>query len=301
MPIDGSLQSRIAEEMAIYLSKLLSSQVTVMQTVSNEPLTLKGRVYLPTENYAPISNATGQFPRALSLPKTKEYTFSEEVVKEVMAEYTTKEQSLLAQTVALFAQEGIIAKEKLVEAADVAESVISEAEAGNYDMIIMGNFGSDEKNDLSLGKVSSKVSLSVKIPVMIVRNKREVTKILIPVDGSPKDEKSLQKAKIIGKVTGSKIVLMHVQEKSLLKLKPEIKEKGIKILNDASGLLEGLLFEQKLVPGDPAETILRISNEEDIDLIVLNSGGHEALRAHLLGSVSHHVLHNAIVPVLLVK
>ncbi len=301
LPIDGSLQSKIAQEMALYLSKLFSSQVTVMHAVSNEPLTLSGRVYLPTENYAPISNATGQFPRALSLPKTKEYTFSEEVVKEVIDEYTTKEESLLAETVAFFAQEGIIAKEKLVEAADIAESVISEVKDGNYDLIIMDNSGSEEKDDLSLGKVSAKVSLSVKIPIIIVRNKREVKKILIPVDGSSKDEKALQKAKIIGKATGSKVVLLHVQEKSLLKLKPEIKEMGLQILNRAGGLLEGLQFEQKLVPGDPAELILQTSKQEDIDLIVMNGGSHEALRAHLLGSVSHHVLHHATIPVMLVR
>ncbi len=301
LPINGTLQSRIAQEMALYISKLFISQVTVMQVFSNEPLSLPGRVYLPTENYAPISNATGQFPRALSLPKTKEYAYSEDVVKEVIDEYTTKEQSLLAQTVALFAQEGITAKEKHVEAADVAESVISEAEAGNYGLIIMDNSGSEEKDDLSLGRISAKVSLSVKIPIIIVRNKREVKKILIPVDGSPKDEKALQKAKIIGKATGSQVILLHVQEKSLLKLKPEIKEIGLQILNHASGVLEGLPFEQRLIPGDPAAAILQTSNQEDIDLIVMNSGNHEALRAHLLGSVSHHVLHNATVPVMLVK
>jgi nucleotide-binding universal stress UspA family protein len=301
LPIDGSLQSKIAQELALYVSKLFSSHVTVMHIVSNQPLSLPGRVYLPTENYAPISNATGQFPRALRLPKTKEYTLSEEVAKEVIDEYKTKEQSLLDQAVSLFTQEGIVAKEKLVEAADVADSVISEAEAGKYDLIIMDNGGSQKKDEFGLSRASAKVSSSAKVPIIIVRNKTEVKKILIPVDGSTKDEKTLESAKIIGKATESKILLLHVQEKSLLKLKPEIKEVGLQILNHASGLLEGLQVETKLIPGDPAESILHISKQEDIDLIIMNSGKHEALKARLLGSVSHHVLQNATIPVMLIK
>lgn len=272
LPINGSLQSKIAQEMTLYLSKLFDSQVTVMHVVSNEPLSLPGRVYLPTENYAPISNATGQFPRALSLPKTREYPYSEEVVKEVIDEYNTKEQSLLDEAVAFFAQEGITAKRKLVEVKDIAENVISESEIGKYDLIIMDNGGSEEKDDLSLGKVSAKVSSSAKIPIMIVRNKREINKVLVPVDGSAKDEKALLNAKIIGNATGAKIVLLHVQEKSPLKLKPEIKAVGLQILNHASELLDGLQFEQRLISGDPADAILQASNQEDIDFIIMNSG-----------------------------
>ena len=97
------------------------------------------------------------------------------------------------------------------------------------------------------------------------------------------------------------MILLHVQEKSLLKSKPDIREVGFQLLNHASELLEGLQFEQKLIPGDPADAILQLSNQEDIDLIIMNSGKHEGVRAHLLGSVSHNVLYKATVPVMLVK
>lgn len=302
VPIDGSLQSRISQEMAVFISKLFRSQATLLHIISNELLTFSGHIYSLRESYAPISTATGQFPRTLSLPRTKEYVFPDEVIKEVTEGYLEKGQTLLNESVSLFTREGIIVKEKLVERADISETIITEAETGNYDLIIMGNSGSEESElDLHLGSVAKKVSSTVRTPIIIVRRKRMVRKILIPVDGSMKEEQALQKAYIIAKATGSNVVLLHVQEASLLKLKPEIKEIGLQILEHASTKIKGVQFEQKLVSGDPANVIIQTANKDDIDLIVMSKGGRGALKDFFLGSVSDHVLHHATVPILLIK
>jgi nucleotide-binding universal stress UspA family protein len=301
VPIDGSLQSRISQEMAVFISKLFKSQVTLIHVVPNELLP-PGQTYTQRENYMPISTATGQFPRTLSLPKTRENALPEEVIREVTEQYRDTGKTILTESASLFAKEGIAVKERLVDGTDTAETVIAEAEAGNYDLIIMGN-SADEENelDLHLGSVAKKVSQSVKTSILVVRKKREVKKILIPVDGSAKDEKASQKATMIAKAAHSKIVLLHVQEKSILKLKPEIKEIGLQILRNASKMIEGTRSEQKLVSGDPAKVIIQTAEQADVDLIVMNSGGHGTLRGFFLGSVSDHVLHHATVPVLLVK
>jgi nucleotide-binding universal stress UspA family protein len=213
-----------------------------------------------------------------------------------------KGQTLLAESTSLFKREGLIVKEKLVEGTDTAETVINEAETGNYDLVIMGNSGSEEGElDLHLGSVARKVSSAIKIPIMIVRKKSEVRRILIPVDGSVKEEKTLQKAHSIAKATGSKVILLHVQEASLLRLKLEIKEIGLKIIENASSRFEGLQLEQKLVSGDPANSIIQAAKEADVDLVVMSKGGRGTLRDFFLGSVSDHVLHHATVPILLVK
>jgi nucleotide-binding universal stress UspA family protein len=300
VPIDGSLQSRISQEMAVFISELFRSQVTLLHVVSNELFTL-GQTYTPREKYTPISTATGQFPRTLSLPKTKENVFPEEVIREVTERYRETGKTILAESASLFAKEGIAVKEKLVDGNDTAETIIAEAEAGNYDLIIMGNSGGENELDLHLGSVAKKVALSVKASVLIGRKKRKVRKILIPVDGSAKDEKALQKACMIAKAAESKIVLLHVQEKSIVKLKPEIKEIGLQILKHASKMVEETQFEQKLVSGDPADIIIQMAEQADVDLIAMSSGGYGTLRGFFLGSVSDHVLHHATVPVLLVK
>jgi nucleotide-binding universal stress UspA family protein len=106
---------------------------------------------------------------------------------------------------------------------------------------------------------------------------------------------------MIAKAAGSKVVLLHVQEKSLLKLKPEIYEVGLQILKQASTKMEGIEFEQKLLSGDPANVIIQTAKQYDVDLIAMSSGGRGTLRDFFLGSVSDHVLHHATLPVLLVK
>lgn len=53
--------------------------------------------------------------------------------------------------------------------------------------------------------------------------------------------------------------------------------------------------------GDPGPTICTVAANEGFDLIVIGSHGSGAIRRMLLGSVSHHVLHHAPCPVLVVR
>ncbi|HEY5195718.1 MAG TPA: universal stress protein [Solirubrobacteraceae bacterium] len=57
----------------------------------------------------------------------------------------------------------------------------------------------------------------------------------------------------------------------------------------------------QLLRGNAAETILRAAHDGDYDLIVMGSHGHGRLHRALLGSVSHRVLHDSPVPVLLIR
>jgi nucleotide-binding universal stress UspA family protein len=57
----------------------------------------------------------------------------------------------------------------------------------------------------------------------------------------------------------------------------------------------------QLLRGNAAETILRVAHDGDHDLIVMGSHGHSRLHRALLGSVSHRVLHDSPVPVLLIR
>jgi nucleotide-binding universal stress UspA family protein len=57
----------------------------------------------------------------------------------------------------------------------------------------------------------------------------------------------------------------------------------------------------RLLHGSAAETILRTIGEGEHDLVVMGSHGHSRLHRALLGSVSHRVLHDSPVPVLLIR
>jgi nucleotide-binding universal stress UspA family protein len=302
VPVEGSQQSRIAQEMAIFLSKLFKSQVTLLHVVSNELPTLAGQMYSSREDFVPVNPATYQFPRTIGLTRPRENVFPDEIIREVTEGYRERGQNILTESAARFIQQGITTKQKLVEGTHVAESIVSEAEAGNYDLIVMGNSDSGEGElDLHLGSVAHKVSLSVKKSILIVRNKKEIKKILVPVDGTPKEEKAVQTAHVIAKASDSSAILLHAQEPSLRKLRPEINEIGLQILDLISKAMIGIQLEKKLVPGDPANAIIQTAKQENADLIVISKGELGSLKGLFLGSVSDHVLHHATVPVLLVK
>src|SRR6185437_12694525 len=55
-----------------------------------------------------------------------------------------------------------------------------------------------------------------------------------------------------------------------------------------------------LLEGNPAHEIVKAAREYKHDLIVIGSRGRSRATAALLGSVSHEVLHEAPVPVLVV-
>jgi nucleotide-binding universal stress UspA family protein len=93
VPVDGSQQSRTAQEMAIFLSKLFKSQVTLLNVVSNELPTLAGQMYSSREDFVPINPATFQFPRTIGLTRPRENVFPDEVIREVTEGYRERGQT----------------------------------------------------------------------------------------------------------------------------------------------------------------------------------------------------------------
>ncbi len=60
-------------------------------------------------------------------------------------------------------------------------------------------------------------------------------------------------------------------------------------------------MEHRLAEGDPAEEILRLSEAQHCDLVVMGTHGKTGLERYLTGSVAEEVLRKAVCPVLVVK
>jgi nucleotide-binding universal stress UspA family protein len=301
LPIDESSQSEIAQNMALAIAKLFNSKITLFHVISNELVTLPKRIYVPRENIAPISTATGQFPRTVIVPNTEEYMIPDAVVKEITEGLNEKAETLLSEAASSFSKEGITAMQKKTFSPNVADAILEEIETGQYDLVIIGNTGNVENPlDLHLGSVAAKISSNNSTSTLIVRRKAQLKTILVCVEDPIKDEKAIEKAYAVAKAAGTKVILLHVQEKSLLRLGPEVKKIGNQILSRAAGVFEGVEVEQLLIDGDPAFVILNRAEQADVDLVVLGRGGHRRL-SHLLGSVGDHVVHYAKLSVLLAK
>ena len=137
--------------------------------------------------------------------------------------------------------------------------------------------------------------------------------ILLPTDGS---EHALDAVRHVVTLAehGLKlnVVLANVQEPTYLYemvLAPGVEllaasaAAGLHALQGAQALLDAarLPYENEVGSGDPAHTLLDIAERYGCDAIVLGARGVGGLREALLGSVTQTLLHDAKIPVTVVK
>jgi nucleotide-binding universal stress UspA family protein len=139
-------------------------------------------------------------------------------------------------------------------------------------------------------------------------------KILLPVDGSELSLEAVRFAvRLLKDGLSGTAVLANVQEPAnlyelLVAHDPEVidrvsAEAGLHALLSAQAVLDDAAvdYECEVAKGDPAHTIVDISERFGCDLIVMGARGAGALRSAMMGSVSNEVLHASGVPVMIVK
>lgn len=304
---DGSTPSLSAQELTIQLAKKLGSEVTVFHVVTHELMRSKMQDFLvqgraiPESGIEPGTVVRSEVSWTGEGPSSAGAHYGERVEDELTSVYRQQGEEVVADAALAFKEEGLQVEQKVVEHKNIVEAVMEEAEEEGYDLIIMGRSGRKEK-DARLGGVAEKVSLHSEIPVLIAGEKRAVSKLLVPVDGSESSNKAVEYAASLAKRLGAKLTLLHVQESRLFGHRPELSQAiGKSILSNAAEKLKGMTFDQKLESGDPARKVTEIAEKEDYDMIVMGSKGHGALERFLLGSVINHVLHYTKHPVLVVK
>lgn len=144
----------------------------------------------------------------------------------------------------------------------------------------------------------------------------QIKKILVPVDGSEANKKAIELAAHMAKSFPAQVILLHVIElnmPSALQVEysyvqysytdedlKNLKNISQKILDNASELLEGVEVTKLSFVGYPVDEILRISEEEDVDIIVMASRGMTGIKKYLMGSVTNNVVHHSKKPVLVI-
>jgi nucleotide-binding universal stress UspA family protein len=135
--------------------------------------------------------------------------------------------------------------------------------------------------------------------------------ILLAVDGS---DHSLKAAKLSGdlaRLSGGTLRVFtayeelphYLGEPNLSKAIAERTEKAQEILDEAIkeiGEIPGDC-ESEILSGDPAETLLRVVDIYNIDLVIMGTRGRGGIKSLLLGSQSHKVVSTAPCPVMLVR
>lgn len=121
--------------------------------------------------------------------------------------------------------------------------------------------------------------------------------ILVATDGSPHARQALEFASLLADKADARLTVVGVAEQ------PSAAQATQLGLEDARRLLieRGIECELKRRNGHAAEEILRETEENKYDLLVMGARGRSRLTRFLLGSVSYRVLEHAQIPVLIVR
>jgi nucleotide-binding universal stress UspA family protein len=134
--------------------------------------------------------------------------------------------------------------------------------------------------------------------------------LLCATDGSPSAGKALTLASKIAKVTGAKLLIVHVKRRHGSEMVPDELQFFARIHNadiseaaaleaeaqritgeaEAAARKAGLTDVEKLIAeGDPTQQISQIAAARQADAVVVGSRGRSEANGLLLGSVSHKV------------
>lgn len=145
-----------------------------------------------------------------------------------------------------------------------------------------------------------------------MENVQPFKKILVAFDGSQNSKVACEFAAILAKGFKSQVAIVHVLPQIPLLSSPRRRQYEVTI--DNKGDIEALRMESQLekegiqaktrivrAKGSVAESLVDLSNDEDMDLIVAGTRGLGTFRRMVLGSVSNGLLNSASCPILIVR
>ena len=276
VPVDGSHSCLHAKMLASLIAKKFKSTVTVVHVASHEFM-------------HPELKAQYQLPHSI-LHKLDEA-------------YLEAGKKIIRNAEDMFREANIGVDARLVTYEDPAEYLLKDEK---YDLVVIGNRAETQSARYSLGSVTEKIARHAECPVLIVKNKPKVKKLLAAVDGSVHADKALEYAVQLAKHFSANLALVHVEEDKLVRIGgPQVVDclgtVGECILKDAAKKAEGITFDKMLEYGSPAGIIIKVAKKADVDIIVVGSRGLSSIGRFLLGSVSDDISLHSRSSVLIVK
>ncbi|MGI8885110.1 MAG: universal stress protein [Pyrinomonadaceae bacterium] len=225
------------------------------------------------------------------------------------AEKQTNLDEYLEMVSGLIQADGLNASCQVRTGSKPSEEIANFAREENADLIVMSTRGKFEVGQILSGSVTQKVLELTSTPALLIRptenwrSRRSRFKlVLVALDGSEAAEQVLPFIRSFADKFDSKVLLLSVPEGSESENYRATVEK---YLNDIAESLreEGYDIITLVTGSGPARTILDISEEEKVDLIMLAShgrGGVERSEHIAIGSVAERVLQKTPCPVFFV-
>lgn len=134
--------------------------------------------------------------------------------------------------------------------------------------------------------------------------------ILVAVEHSKADEAILDHIVTLAKMTQARLLLVHVADGFAARHFDDLQLRESEEIKDDRAYLQrrcdelrnaGLEVASRLAMGDPATEIIKIADQEHVDLIAMSTHGHRFLSDLIHGTTVDKVRHTVRVPVLLLR
>jgi nucleotide-binding universal stress UspA family protein len=214
-----------------------------------------------------------------------------------------------------------IQAERIEEWGAPADRILQRARTERISLIAMATHGRSGLSRALLGSVAEQVVRTSPVPVFILRpfssyeiaktrgpEADPIRKILVPVDGSALQRLVVPHALGVARLFNSRVLLLHVLDPAFRERSRTTGEGG-ESLDARHALREveltfataGIESVTVLEEGAPAEKILGVAREQEVDLIAMATHGRRGISRLVSGSVTEKVLREATVPMLVVN
>jgi nucleotide-binding universal stress UspA family protein len=210
-----------------------------------------------------------------------------------------------------------------VVASAPAEGILGACEKGQADLVAMATHGRSGVARWVLGSVATKVLHATHTPMLVVRppadgqpgDAANLTKVLVPLDGSELSASVLPFAVDLAKSLGASIVLFHAVAE------PVLAYPGVEAISFDAGVLEemeagahellastardlaakGVKADPVVAVGNATDGIVWAAEREGAGLIVMSTHGRSGIGRIVLGSVADAVVRRTSLPVVVVR
>jgi nucleotide-binding universal stress UspA family protein len=154
---------------------------------------------------------------------------------------------------------------------DPAEEILNTAQEGNYDLLVLGSHEQSSLRGLLLGAVHAKILHHAPQSILIVRQFREIRRVLVVYKGSESDQAAIRFIAPLLADKKADITLLYVQEDRQRESDEHIRMS----LQEGAGILRKFDYEPitKVAKGEFVEEILKDVAVQRYDLVVLGAYG----------------------------
>ncbi|MCI0504809.1 MAG: universal stress protein [Gammaproteobacteria bacterium] len=200
------------------------------------------------------------------------------------------------------AASGVACETEVVQAGNINEEIVTQADRMQADLIIMGRRGRRGLARVMLGDATARVIGQAHCSVLVVPRASEITgrHFVIATDGSRFSDTAAAAAGSLAKLCGTPATVVSVHSPSHSE---RWRQEARHAVNRITSFLqrEGVAAESQLLDGRSDEKIVEAAVARNADLIVVGSHGRTGLERMLLGSVAERVLNLTTCAVLVVR